>query len=107
MDKVGNEKFGLFISSTWKKLIDPYTPRDTGVLMGAAGTTVTVMPFKLQYNAPYAAAVYENSRGVNFITSGSGRNPFATDHWDEKAAAAGQKDKLIKAANNALRSGRY
>ena len=33
------------------------------------------------------------------------RSPYATDHWDLAAEKAGQKDKLYKAINAALRSG--
>ena len=106
-DKVTNPKLGLYVSQTWKKLIDPYTPRDTGQLMGITGQTVVIKPFELHYTSNYASYVYDNPRGVTFITSGSGRNPYATDHWDEKAAAAGQKDKLIRSTNAALKSGKF
>ena len=106
-EKVTGDRFGLLVSKEWKRLIDPYTPRDTAALMGVTGQTVRIQPFELHYTVPYASAVYENSRGVRFITEGSGRNPFATDHWDVKAADAGQKDKLYRTLNNALKSGQF
>ena len=105
LEKVTSDRFGLLVSKEWKRLIDPYTPRDTAALMGATGQTVDIQPFKLHYKVPYAEIVYDNPKGVRFITEGSGRNPYATDHWDEKAAAAGQLDKLYRTLNNALRSG--
>ena len=105
--KVTSDRFGLLVSHEWKRLIDPYTPRDTAALMGVTGQTVDEKPFKLHYKVPYAEAVYYNRRGVKFITQGSGRNPYATDHWDFKAEAAGQKDKLYRTLNNALQSGRF
>lgn len=105
--KVQNERFGKYVSLEWKRLIDPYTPRDTGLLMGAIGQTVDILPFKSHYKEPYASAVYFNTRGVRFITQGTGRNPFATDHWDVKAEQAGQKDKLYRTLNSALQSGRF
>jgi hypothetical protein len=107
LQKVTNDKFGLFVSKEWKRLIDPYTPRDTGALMGITGQTVDIKPFELHYKVPYAEKVYYNFEGVKFITAGSGRNPYATDHWDTKAEQAGQKDKLIRTINSALQSGNF
>lgn len=107
LEKVTSDRFGLLVSHEWKRLIDPYTPRDTAALMGITGQTVDEKPFKLHYKVPYAETVYYNRRGVKFITQGSGRNPYATDHWDFKAEAAGQKDKLYRVLNNALQSGRF
>jgi hypothetical protein len=106
-EKVTSDRFGRLVSLEWKRLLDPYTPRDTGVLMGVTGQTVDVKPFKLHYKVPYAEAVYYNRRGVEFITQGSGRNPYATDHWDIKAEQAGQKDKLYRTLNDALQSGQF
>lgn len=106
LNKVKNDKFGLLISNEWKRLIDPYTPRDTGVLMGITGQTVDIKPFKIHYKSKYSEAVYFNKRGAKFITQGSGRNPYATDHWDEAAVKAGQLDKLYRIVNSALKNGK-
>ena len=46
-EKVTSNRFGLFVSNEWKRLIDPYTPKDTGVLMGVTGQTVDIKPFDL------------------------------------------------------------
>ena len=105
--KVQNDRFGLLVSNEWKRLIDPYTPRDTGVLMGITGQTVDLQPWKIWYKSKYAEAVYYNRRGVTFITQGTGRNPYATQEWDIAAEKAGQKDKLYRTLNNALQSGRF
>lgn len=111
LGKVQSDRFGLFVSAEWKRLIDPYTPRLTGMLMGDVRykEKVDEKPFALHYKVPYASAVYYNSRGVKFVSQeegGSGRNLFATDHWDIKAAKSGQLDKLYRTINNGLRSGR-
>jgi hypothetical protein len=98
LEKVTNDKFGLFVSQSWKRLIDPYTPRRTGQLIGITGATVELQPFEIHYNTNYAEYVYE-SDDWNFFKELS---PFATDHWDEKAAEAGQVDKLYKTLNNYL-----
>ena len=104
-NKVTNDKLGLFISNSWKNYINPYTPIDTGNLRGINGIgMVDIKPFELHYRAPYASTVYFNDRGVIFNTE---LNPYATDHWDIKAEQAGQKDKLYRAINNALQSGRF
>lgn len=105
--KLDNDRFGLFVAHEWKRLIDQYTPRDTATLMGVTGQTVDEKPFALHYKVPYAEAVYYNRRGVKFITQGSGRNPYATDHWDEAAARNGQLNKLYRTLNNALQSGQF
>lgn len=105
-EKVKSDKFGLFVSNEWKRLLNPYTPMDTGNLIRSG----EIEPFQIHYKAtsgengePYSAIVYYNTRGVRFKTIYS---PFATDHWDEKAEAAGQKDKLYQAINTALRTNR-
>lgn len=96
LDKVTDDKFGLFVSQSWKRLIDPYTPRRTGQLMGITGVTVDIQPFELHYNTNYAEYAYF-SEGWDFFKELS---PFATDHWDEKAATAGQTDKLYRTLTN-------
>lgn len=99
--KVQSRQFGLLVANEWKRLIDPYTPRDTGQLIGEFGN-VSIEPFQIVYNSSYASPVYYNQRGAVFVTSGTGRNPYATDHWDEKAAEAGQLNKLYRTINAEL-----
>ncbi len=99
LKKVTNERFGKFVSNSWKILINPYTPHDTGVLED----TVEISPFELHYKSPYSSAVYDNNRNVTFHQT---YNPFATDHWDEKAAEAGQLNKLYRTLNSYLNTGR-
>ena len=100
--KVNGDPFGLLVSNEWKRLIDPYTPRDTGVLMGITGQTVDILPFKLHYKSKYAERVYYGS-DMNFQK----KNPYSTYKWDISAEKAGQKDKLYRTLNNALQSGRF
>jgi hypothetical protein len=107
IQKVTNDRFGTFVSQQWKKQIDPYTPKDTGALMGSIGQRVELLPFAIWYKSDYADAVYYNRRGVTFITQGSGRNPYATDHWDIKAEQAGKKETLYRTLNNALQNGNF
>lgn len=124
--KVTNPRFGLLVSHEWKRLIDKYTPFDTGMLM----QNVDEGPFRLHYKEPYAHYIYTGevyvdpvygvggffnstygwfSRpGVEKIPSGrsfakfnTNHNPNATDHWDIVAAESGELNKLYRIINNA------
>lgn len=96
--KVQNDRFGLLVSSEFKRLIDPYTPRDTGTMQD----TAKLYPWKIHYIQPYSERVYYG-RDFDF----QHKNPYSTYEWDVKAAEAGQLDKLTRTLNNALESGQY
>ena len=98
MQKLTSDKMGKFVSFEWKRLIDPYTPQDTAMLM----QTVNILPFELHYKVPYAEHVYYGE-DMNFQKD---KSPYATHHWDFAAESAGQKDKLYRIINSALKSGR-
>lgn len=100
LNKVCGDEFGLLVSEEWKKLIDPFTPRDTGNLMGLCADSVDLLPFRIRYRADYAAAVYF-SVGKRFRKI----NPFACAEWDVAAALAGRADLLTRNLNSALRRG--
>ena len=103
--KVQNDRFGLFVSQSWKRLIDPYTPRDTGILQD----TAEIYPWKIRYkgqkasNGKFVAAYVYYNKGANFQK----KNPYSTYEWDKAAENAGQLDKLTRTLNNALQSGQY
>lgn len=127
--KVTSDRFGLFVSNEWKRLIDPYTPKDTGIMQGSA----KLRPWEIEYIQPYSAYQYygevyvdpatgasgfltdegwKSHRGVKKVPSGrpleyQKNNPYSTDHWDIKAAEAGQLNKLYRTLNNRLQSGRF
>ena len=96
--KVQNDRFGLLVSNEWKRLIDPYTPRDTGTMQ----ETAKLYPNKIHYIQPYSARIYYGKE-FNFQK----KNPYSTYEWDKAAANAGQLDKLTRTLNNALQSGQY
>ncbi len=98
LEKVTSDRFGLLVSSEWKRLIDPYTPRDTGVMQQSA----KVHPWQIHYIQPYSTYVYYG-RDFTFKK----KNPYSTYEWDVAAANAGQKDKLYRTLNNALQSGQF
>lgn len=125
LNKVENDAFGKYLANEWWKLMAPYTPRREGNLL----ETVEIRPFAIKYKSPYAHYMYNgvvyvdpitkvagfmtdegwksrknvekipSNRSINYT---KGRSPYATDHWDLAAEQAGQKDKLIRSANNYL-----
>ena len=97
-EKVTGDKFGLFVSNEWKRLIDPYTPRDTGTLEESA----TLSPWQIYYKQKYASRVYY---GYDFKFQH--KNPYSTYEWDIKASQSGQLDKLYRTLNNALQRGKF
>lgn len=96
--KVTSDKFGLLVSNEWKRLIQPYEPRDTNTM----SSTAKLYPFKIHYIQPYSARVYYG-RDFNF----QHKNPYSTYEWDIAAANAGQLDKLTRTLNNALQSAQF
>jgi hypothetical protein len=96
--KVQNDRFGLLVSNEWKRLIQPYEPRDTNTM----SSTAKLYPFKIHYIQPYSSRVY-CGKDFNF----QHKNPYSAYEWDVKAAEAGQLDKLTRTLNNALQSGQY
>ena len=73
-----DDEFGQYAAECWRKLIEPYVPYNTGRLCN----DVTVRPFEIQYNAPYADSVY-NDLKRNFRKD---KHPLATAQWSEVAA---------------------
>ena len=104
IDKVKNDRFGLFVSSEWKRLLDPYTPRDTGTMQDTAKKE----PWRIIYDAKasngksYASAVYYGT-DMRFQK----KNPYSTYEWDIKASQSGQLNKLYRTLNNGLQSGKF
>jgi hypothetical protein len=98
LEKVTSDRFGLFVSQQWKKQIDPYTPRDTGIMED----TARLYPFKIHYIQPYSTRVYYG-KGFNFQKN----NPYSTYEWDIKASQSGQLNKLYRTLNDGLQSGKF
>ena len=74
-----DDEFGMYAANSWRKLVEPYVPYNTGRLCN----DVTIKPFAVQYNAPYASEVYESN--MNFRKD---KHPLATAHWNEVASPA-------------------
>lgn len=116
VQKVTNDNFGKFVATEWERLIRPYVPYKTGQLQ----QKVTISPFQIKYEQPYAHYMYTGVLYVDPVTGspwgkfGSEKVPtmqnltyrtdhnlYATDHWDQKAAKAGQLAKLYSSINKA------
>ena len=76
----GNQAFGTAVAEAWQKRIEPYIPYNTGRLCN----DVTIKPYQIVYNAPYADEVY-NDLKRNFRKD---KHPLATAKWSEVAAPA-------------------
>ena len=98
LEKVTSDRFGLFVSQSWKRLLDPYTPRDTGTMQDSA----VLSPFEIFYKQKYSARVYYGKE-FNFQK----KNPYSTYEWDIKASQSGQLNKLYRTLNNGLQSGKF
>ena len=73
-----DDEFGTYAAQSWQKKVEPYIPYNTGRLCN----DVTIKPFAIQYNAPYAEEVYNNS----YMQFRKDKHPLATAHWNEVAA---------------------
>ena len=95
--------------------------------------SVIYRPWEIEYFQPWSAYTYFGEIYVDPVTGASGfltdegwfsrkgvkkvpsgrmmqyqkKNPYSTDHWDIKAAEAGQLNKLYRTLNNATKSGRF
>ena len=130
VEKVTNDDFGLNVAREWKRLIDAFTPRNTGLLEENA----ELLPFAIHYKSIYAHYMYNGIVYVDPVTKVSGFltkdgqwksrygitkiksnrkfnyrkiNPFATDHWDKKAAEAGKLQILYRIINTGLENGNF
>lgn len=85
LDKIcKSEKIGLYMAQQAERLMAPYVPMDTGMLVD----NTTVEPFKVTYNSTYAHHIYE---GIN-LNFNKEKHPLATARWDRamNIAKAGQ-----------------
>ena len=94
-----NNKLGLFLASEWSRQFAKYVPMDTGTLR----TNISIKPFKVIYNSPYAhyqweGKLYVGENGSSWAKPGEikkptdkplnynkEQNPLATSHWQVPA----------------------
>lgn len=100
-NKATNDNFGLVAATEWKKLINPYTPRDTG----RTEETAVISPWTIVYNPVdpitkqhYAQSIYYGM----YMRFQKTHNPYATFCWDKAAEQAGKKTDLYRKLNSYL-----
>lgn len=128
VSKVTNDGIGTYAAQDWKRLIDDYTPHESGELK----RNVKIRPFEIHYKQPYAHYQYTGEvyidplykvggffdptygwysrwkidkipSGRSFKHHNANTNPLAIDHWDDAAEKAGRKEELYRDINNKLR----
>jgi hypothetical protein len=72
-----DDELGMYAAEALRKLVEPFVPYNTGRLCH----DVTIKPFEIHYNAPYAETVY-NDLKRNFRKD---KHPLATANWVEVA----------------------
>lgn len=112
------DDFYQAIATEWKKLIDPYTPRNTGQLEDSAvvkNGNIIYDPVDPETGKHYARDVYYPMAGITIHRlpekptappwSGSTRherNPYSSTKWDEVAVQSGKLTELYRIINNQL-----
>jgi len=92
----------LFMAETWRRLINPFTPMDTGYLANDGVNIVSEGQLGIiHYQASYARKCYD---GTN-IQFQRHKHPFASAKWDEAGKRAGKKEVLIKDVEEYIRRG--
>jgi len=87
-----NGNTALFMAETWRRLVNPFVPMDSGFLandstsISSEGSTGYI-----HYVAPYAGPVYYGTR-MNFQTH---KHPLASAKWDKAAIRSGKYKTLV------------
>ena len=125
-DRIINDDVGTFLASEWSRYFAKYVPMQEGIL----ASDITIDPFKVTYNSPYAHYQWEGKLYVDPITlkgafynsdygfwSRPGvskiptdiplnyskeQNPLATSHWEVPAFEA-FKDDVARAVTQYLK----
>ena len=97
-----DDELGLFLASEWSRHFAKYVPMDTGTLR----TDISIKPFQVIYNSPYAhyqweGRLYVGANGSSWAKPGEikkptdiplkyskEQNPLATSHWEVPAYEA-------------------
>lgn len=127
INRILNDDVGKFVANEWSRYFAKYVPMREGIL----AQNITIEPFKVTYNSPYAHYQWEGEKyvdpiynvggfhnadfsvwwsrpGVTKIPSGEllnyskEQNPLATSHWEQPAYNA-FKDAVAKAVTDYLK----
>lgn len=99
LDKIcKSDKVGLYTAQQAERLMAPYVPMDTGMLVD----NTTVEPFKVTYNSTYANHIYERTN-LNFNKE---KHPLATAKWD-RAMSIAKSGQLATEVTNFIKKNGY
>lgn len=97
---VGDDAFGIYAAAEWHRLYYKFIPMDTEQL----ANNVTIEPFTITHNEPYAAYQYHGARqdGSHAVQNYSrDKHGLASSRWDD-AAVPTQKEKLERSLTKFL-----
>ena len=102
-----HDSVGIFLATTWSRYFAKYTPMQSGVLR----ENISINPFEVVYNSPYAHYQWKGKLYVSPTTGSSWaqegetkvptdidlsynteQNPLATSHWEVPAYEAFKDD---------------
>ena len=82
VNRILDDSVGRFLSETWAKIFEKYTPRDSGTL----GQSYITEPWKVTYTQKYAhyqwQGVSKKGKPLNYNKE---KNMLAQSHWEEAA----------------------
>ena len=91
VNRILDDDVGRFLSETWAKIFEKYTPRDSGTL----GQSYITEPWKVTYTQRYAhyqwQGVSKKGKSLNYNKE---KNMLAQSHWEEAA----ERDKSSEVA---------
>lgn len=106
LSRVRNPSFWRFAANEWHRLITPYTPMETGVMVESVNIKGESGGGFVEYTAPYAHYQYSGmSHGGRSLNYSREKHPLASAAWD-KAAEPVQKPKLVRAMQMYIDAGR-
>lgn len=99
LNRILDDDVGRFLSETWAKIFEKYTPRASGAL----GQFYTTEPWKITYDQIYAhyqwQGVSKNGYPLNYNKE---KNFLAQSHWEEQAERD-KKDEVARAVTEYIR----
>lgn len=91
VNRILDDDVGRFLSETWAKIFEKYTPRDSGTL----GQSYITEPWKVTYTQRYSHYQWQGvSKKGKQLNYNKEKNMLAQSHWEEAA----ERDKSSEVA---------
>ena len=99
INRIFNDKVGIYLASTWGKIFEKYVPMDTGTL----SQRYDVEPFKVIYTQKYSYYQWQGvSKKGTPLNYSKEKHYLAQSHWEE-AAERDKKDEVAKSVTAYLK----